>query len=33
MTVLEKFMLYVKNEKKERNIPVNKENTKYLDLL
>lgn len=31
MTVLEKFMLYVKNEKKRRNI--NKENTKYLDLL
>lgn len=31
MIVLEKFMLYVKNEKKERNISVNKENTKYLD--
>lgn len=31
MTVLEKFMFYVKNEKKRRNI--NKENTKYLDLL
>lgn len=33
MTVLEKFMLYVKNKKRRRNIPVNKENTKYLDLL